>query len=131
MWSKIKSWFKKYWHIVVAGVVFLGGFIVGRRTVGDSGDFDQLRADNTKLRQQIESFRAEYERLVNLNRLNEQQLNDLARQLEIAGKIARQSESIDSGNADDIERLRQTNQRLADWILENGTKIQPDENSGN
>jgi peptidoglycan hydrolase CwlO-like protein len=131
VWSKIKSWFKKYWHIVVAGVVFLGGFIVGRRTVGDSGDFDQLRADNTKLRQQIESFRAEYERLVNLNRLNEQQLNDLARQLEIAGKIARQSESIDSGNADDIERLRQTNQRLADWILENGTKIQPDENSGN
>ena len=131
MWKKVWAWLKKYGHYVALAFVAVGGFLAGRRSVGSSRDFDQLRADNTKLRQQIESFRAEYERLVNLNRLNEQQLNDLARQLEIAGKIARQSESIDSGNADDIERLRQTNQRLADWILENGTKIQPDENSGN
>lgn len=130
MWTKIKTWFKKYWGYVVAGLAFVGGFLAGRRSVGDSRDFDQLRADNTRLRQQIESFRAEYERLVNLNRLNEQQLDELTGQLEVAGRIAGQAGDIDSGNAEDIDKLRQTNKRLADWISKNGAKLQDNENSG-
>lgn len=124
MWNKIKAFLKKYWTLVVGTIVAVASFIAGRRSVGTSRDFDQLRADNEKLRQQVESFRAEYERLINLNRLNEQQLDELAGQLKIAESFVGQAGSIDSGNADDIERLRQTNQRLADWILKNGTKLQ-------
>lgn len=124
MWNKIKAFFKKYWTLVIGALVALFSFLAGRRSVGDSRDFDQLRADNTRLRQQIESFRAEYERLVNLNRLNEQQLDELAGQLEVAGRIAGQAGDIDSGNAEDIEKLRQTNQRLAEWISKNGEKLQ-------
>ena len=124
MWNKIKVFFKKYWTLVVGAIVAVASFIAGRRSVGTSRDFDQLRADNEKLRQQVESFRAEYERLINLNRLNEQQLDELAGQLKIAESFVGQAGNIDSGNADDIERLRQTNQRLADWISKNGTKLQ-------
>lgn len=124
MWNKIKAFFKKYWGYVVAGLAFVGGILAGRRSIGTSRDFDQLRADNEKLRQQVESFRAEYERLINLNRLNEQQLDELAGQLEVAESFVGQAGNIDSGNANDIERLRQTNQRLADWISKNGTKLQ-------
>lgn len=123
MWIKIKTWVKKNlpWLAVTVGA--LVGFLVGRRTVGTSADFDKLREDNTELVRQIGLLREQYASLVNLNRLNEQQLEQLAGQLEVAERLVGQAESIDTGNAGDIEKLSETNKELGDWIRKYGEAI--------
>lgn len=123
MWTKIKTWVKKNLPWLAVAVSALVGFLVGRRTVGTSADFDKLREDNAELVRQIGLLREQYASLVNLNRLNEQQLEQLAGQLEVAERLVGQAESIDTGNAGDIEKLSETNKELGDWIRKYGEAI--------
>lgn len=130
MWNKIKnfikksgSWCKKNVVFVATFVASIVAFVAGRCSNGSSKDFDKLRADNTKLVDQVKNLRNEYTELVKLNELNESQLELLRNQLELAENIARQSEGIDRGNSDDIGRLEQTNSELANWIQQYGSLL--------
>ena len=122
--SKAKAWIKKYGHYLMLALGVAFGFFVGRKSNGRaSSDFDKLRDDNDKLRKQIDSLREQYEKLIALNQGNEQQLADLRKQLASAEKLVTESATINNDDAGDLDKLRQTNQRLRDWISKYGEQI--------
>jgi len=122
--SKAKAWIKKYGHYLMLALGVAFGFFVGRKSNGRaSSDFDKLRDDNDKLRGQIGSLREQYEKLIALNQGNEQQLADLRKQLASAEKLVTESATINNDDAGDLDKLRQTNQRLRDWISKYGEQI--------
>ena len=120
MWK----WIKKNipWLAAVLAAVF--GFIVGRRTVGTSSDFAKLRADNDKLVDEIRQLESELGRLAELNQSNEAELGNIRVQLREAEFLVEQSKRTLEGSGEDLDGLRETNQRLADWVSQYGTKIQ-------
>ena len=120
MWK----WIKKNipWLAAVLAAVF--GFIVGRRTVGTSSDFAKLREDNDKLVDQIRQLESELKQLAELNQSNGDELENLRQQLREADFLVEQSKRTLEGSGEDLDGLRETNQRLADWISQYGTKIQ-------
>ena len=120
MWT----WIKKNipWLAAVLAAVF--GFIVGRRTVGTSSDFAKLRADNDKLVDQIRQLESELKQLAELNQSNGDELENLRQQLREADFLVEQSKRTLEGSGEDLDGLRETNQRLADWISTYGTQVQ-------
>ena len=120
MWT----WIKKNipWLAGLLAAVF--GFIVGRRTVGTSSDFAKLREDNDKLIDQIRQLESELGKLAELNRENETELERIGKQLREADFLVEQSRRTLEGSGEDLDGLRQTNQRLADWISQYGAQIQ-------
>jgi len=123
VWTRCKEFFKKnfHWVIVVFGIV--ASFFVGRRSVGTSSDFDKLRADNRELVKQIIKLRADLQSAIDINRLNDNQLAILRKQLSDTENLIRQSEEFIDGTGNDIERLRKTNSELADWLQKYGTGL--------
>ena len=125
--SKAKAWTKEYGNYLVLAFTLAIGFLIGRKSNGRaSSDFNKLRDDNNKLREQIASLREQYEKLVALNQGNEQQLADLAGQLSNAEKLVGEAAKLDTGNADDLGKLRETNQQLRDWIQKYGKQFEGD-----
>ena len=120
MWK----WIKKNipWLAAVLAAVF--GFIVGRRTVGTSSDFAKLREDNDKLVDQIRQLESELKQLAELNQSNGDELENLRQQLREADFLVEQSKRTLEGSGEDLDGLRETNQRLADWISTYGTQVQ-------
>lgn len=120
MWK----WIKKNIPWLAAVLAALAGFIVGRRTVGTSSDFAKLREDNDKLVDQIRQLESELGRLAELNQSNEAELGDIKEQLREAEFLVEQSKRTLAGSGEDLDGLRQTNQRLADWISKYGAQVQ-------
>jgi chromosome segregation ATPase len=111
-------------RLLAAVLAAVFGFIVGRRTVGTSGDFAKLREDNDKLVDQIRQLESELGKLAELNRENETELERIGKQLREAEFLVEQSRRTLEGSGEDLDGLRKTNQRLADWISTYGTQVQ-------
>ena len=120
MWK----WIKKNIPWLAAVLAALAGFIVGRRTVGASSDFAKLREDNDKLVDQIRQLESELGRLAELNQSNEAELGNIREQLREAEFLVEQSKRTLAGSGEDLDGLRQTNQKLADWISKYGAQVQ-------
>ncbi len=120
MWE----WIKKNLPWLSAVLAALAGFLVGRRSVGTSSDFAKLRADNDQLVDQIRQLESELKQLAELNQSNGDELENLRQQLREADFLVEQSKRTLAGSGEDIEELRQANQRLADWISQYGTQVQ-------
>ena len=120
MWE----WIKKNLPWLAAVLAALAGFLVGRRTVGTSSDFAKLRADNDKLIDQIRQLESELGKLAELNRENETELERIGKQLREAEFLVEQSRITLEGSGEDLDGLRETNQRLADWISTYGAQVQ-------
>jgi len=118
------EWIKKNIPWLAAVLAALAGFIVGRRTVGTSSDFAKLREDNSKLVDQIRQLESELGKLAELNRENETELERIGKQLREAEFLVEQSRLTLEGSGEDLDGLRETNQRLADWISTYGTQVQ-------
>jgi TolA-binding protein len=118
------KWIKKNLPWLAAVLAALAGFLVGRRTVGTSGDFAKLREDNDKLVDQIRQLESELGKLAELNQSNEAELGNIRVQLREAEFLVEQSRITLEGSGEDLDGLRKTNQRLADWISTYGAKVQ-------
>lgn len=120
MWEKIKTFVKKYWALLVSALAFIGGFLVGKRLRGTHPDFDELRnnlrelrAENEQLIEQVDRLRIEsWEASDTLEELTGELKYDSANLADARGEL----EQI-SGETD---RLRDTNQRLRDFISKYG-----------
>ncbi len=120
MWK----WIKKNLPWLAAVLAALAGFLVGRRTVGTSGVFAKLREDNSKLVDEIRQLESELGKLAELNQSNEAELGNIRVQLREAEFLVEQSRITLEGSGEDLDGLRKTNQRLADWISTYGAKVQ-------
>ena len=122
MWKKIKRFFTSigtYIAIAIGGIA--GIFFATRRT---SSDFDKLRADNAELRRSLEQLREQLELTQDVNESNKKQYQDIGAELyNIDRIIERTREDIDSERGD-VAKLKDTNQRLRDWIQKYGAQIE-------
>ena len=123
MWTKIKIWAEKYWHIIAGAVLFVGGLIIGRTTGRTTEDFDKLRADNEQLERQIHDLGELLGQSENLSRLNGIELEQLRADLANANQILKRSKDALDGGKSDVTGLAETNQRLADWLRKYGEEL--------
>jgi hypothetical protein len=124
-WPKTWAFIKKYSHIIMLALGAVVGFILGRRPDGRVvADFERLRADNQQLVDQIHRLREELESSIERHKSDGRQIVDLRNQLDDAERILQDARAGVESGVGDIDRLRETNRRLGEWIQKYGTQVE-------
>jgi uncharacterized coiled-coil DUF342 family protein len=115
--EKVWKWIKKYWAVLLSLGSAVIGFIIGRRNRGGAdSDIVRLRSSLDELRDQLRSARETVEFLERENSELDAETRELGEELREAERAVKLSQQYHADAGDDIERLGQLRDRLAEVL---------------
>lgn len=125
MWTKIKEWFKKYFHWIVIPITVIISFICGRKSLhATHADIERLRNSLAELTEQLQEARRTIDDLRAIERLKDTEYNKLRGLIEADRlEIDRAREQVEEGRTD-LDTLEQANKRLRELIEQHRKELE-------